>query len=68
MSQSKQTTDKNKEIAIIVKWKNLALTPKEKSLELPSHAYNIHTEFGGWYSDRDIYLWWREFGNDKCKK
>lgn len=53
---------------IIVKWKNLALTPKEKQLELPDHAYNIHTEFGGWYSSRDIYLWWQEYGNDKCKK
>lgn len=55
-------------MAIIVKWKNLALTPQEKQLELPDHATQIHTEFGGWTSDRDIYLWGKEYGNDKCKK
>lgn len=55
-------------MSIIVKWKNLALNPIEKELKLPSHAYNIHTEFGGWFNDKDIYLWWKEYGIDKCKK
>lgn len=53
---------------IIVEWKTLGIAPKVKQLELPEHAYDIHTEFGGWFSDRDIYLWWKEFGNYKCKK
>lgn len=53
---------------IIVKWKNLALKPVEKQLILPNHASNIHTEFGGWFNDKDIYLWWKEYGIDKCKK
>jgi hypothetical protein len=52
----------------VVKWKNLALNPIEKQLELPDHAYNIRAEFGGWTSDKDIYLWWCEYGTDKCKK
>lgn len=55
-------------MAITVTWMNRALTPKEKSIELPDHATNIHTEWGGWYENDGIYLWWREYGNDKCKK
>lgn len=55
-------------MSIIVKWKTLGLVPKEKQIELPDHATNIHTEFGGWYSDRDIYVWWKEYNIDKCKK
>jgi len=53
---------------IIVRWKNFAINPKTKELELPDNAYNIHLERGGWTTDRDIYLWWKEFDNDKCKK
>lgn len=53
---------------ITVSWLTFGLTRKRKEMQLPDHAINIRAEFGGWYSDRDIYLWWNEFGNDKCKK
>ena len=54
---------------ILIKWKSLALTPQEKVIELPNESSDIHLEWGGWYSDRDIYLWWKNrFSVLKCKK
>lgn len=53
----------------LVSWLSLALTRKRKTLELPDGATQIRIEFGGWYSDRDIYVWWKDqYGIDKCKK
>lgn len=53
---------------IIVKWKTLGFARKEKEVELPAHATHIHTEFGGWLNNNGIWLWWKEYGNDRCKK
>lgn len=53
---------------ITIKWRNLAINPKIKQTEIPDHATNIHLECGGWYSTNDVYLWWNEYGNDKCRK
>ena len=54
---------------ILVKWKNLALIPQEKAIELPDDSSDIHLEWGGWCSNRDVYLWWRDkFSVRKRKK
>lgn len=53
---------------IIVSWLDFGLTRKRKQMLIPGHASKIRVEFGGWSSGRDIYLWWNEYGVDKCKK
>lgn len=54
---------------IKIQFMNLALTPKLVTMEIPDKCYQIHLEFGGWYSDRDIYLWYKDpYSVDKCKK
>lgn len=44
------------------------ITGKQKHLEIPDHAYSIRKEWGGWFADNGVYLWWKEYGNDRCKK
>lgn len=51
-----------------VSWLSFGLTRKRKIMTLPANATNIRPEFGGWTSNRDIYVWWKENGIDKCKK
>jgi hypothetical protein len=55
-------------MAITVSWLSMGLKRVRKEISLPDHATHIRAEFGGWYSDRDIYLWWNDRGIDKCKK
>ena len=48
-------------------FKYVNLIGKDKQIEIPNEAYRIHLEVGGWSSDEGVYLWWKEYGIDKCK-
>ena len=55
-------------MAIKVSWMSQGFKPEKKTIELPDHATNIRTEWGGWITTTGVYLWWKEYGIDKCKK
>jgi hypothetical protein len=57
--------------SVVISWfsQNALRGKQKKTLELPDDSSDIHLEWGGWYSDNGIYVWYRDkFSVQKCKK